>query len=131
MNATRRTLAGFLFAATTLVAGGCSDDASTGPQVGTLEVNLIMDGTDRDTNGGTLIFDGEVVGPLVANVRTTIDSVEPGIYVISVTGIESNCSLVGDNPRNVTVRAGQVSTEEFRYLCESTGGKDPGDPAVP
>jgi len=56
----------------------------------------------------------------------SLDDVEPGIHILSVTGINPNCSILRVNERNVTVRTGQSASEEFRFLCESTGGKDPG-----
>ncbi|MGB5526427.1 MAG: hypothetical protein WBO43_15725 [Gemmatimonadota bacterium] len=124
-------LVGGLVAVAVLATGACGSDEPTGPDTGALDVLLTMEGTDLDPNGGTLIFNDEVVGTLVRDVRFRMESVEVGIHVIEVTGIEANCTSLGTNERNVTVRAGQRAEEQFSFLCESTGGKDPGDGGEP
>ncbi len=130
MNSPTRILAGALVAATILAVGACSSDEVTGPQSGSLEVLLTMQGSDLDANGGTLLLNGEIVGSLQLDVRRSVDDLEAGVYVIMVTGISPNCSVLGLNERNVTIRAGQLASEEFRFLCESTVGKDPDDGGV-
>jgi len=126
MRRQARFVAGGLIAAAVLVSGACGSEEPTGPEVGSLDVLLTMEGTDQDPNGGSLVINGEVVGTLAVDVRLSLDDVEAGIHILSVTGINPNCSILGVNERNVTVRAGQLASEEFRFLCESTGGKDPG-----
>lgn len=116
-----------VLAVAVLATGACGNDDPTGPETGSLEVLLTMGGTDLDPNGGTLIFDDEVVGSLITDVRFRMEDVEVGIHVIEVTGIQANCTSLGPNERNVTVRAGQRAEEQFSFLCESTGGKDPGN----
>jgi hypothetical protein len=122
-----RILAGGLLVAVLGGVSACSNDEVVGPQIGSLEVILGMTGADLDTNGGTLLLDDDVVGILAVNVKLSIDEIESGVYVIEVIGIAPNCTILGDNPRNVRIRAGQTSVEDFNFLCESTGGKDPGD----
>lgn len=124
-----RFLAGGLIAVAALATGACGSDDPTGPETGSLDVLLTMEGTDLDPNGGTLIFNDEAVGSLIPDVRFRMEDVEIGIHVIEVTGIQTNCTSLGSNERNVTVRAGQRAEEQFSFLCESTGGKDPGDGA--
>ncbi len=127
MNNWARILAGALLV---VVLGGlsaCSNDDVVGVEIGTLEVVLGMSGADLDTNGGTLLLDDDVVGILAVNVSLSIDEIEVGVYVIEVIGVAPNCTILGVNPRNVRIRAGQTSVEDFDFLCESTGGKDPGD----
>jgi len=126
-----RFVAGGLVAAAVLATGACGGDDPTGPETGSLEVLLTMGGTDLDPNGGTLVFNDEVAGSLVRDIRFRMEGVEIGIHVIKVTGIQANCTIVGTNERNVTVRAGQRAEEQFTFLCESIGGKDPGDGGEP
>ena len=127
MGRLQRLVAGGLLAVAVLATGACGSDEATGPETGSLDVLLTIEGTDRDPNGGTLLFNGEVAGSLVTDVRFRMEGVEAGIHVIEVTGIQANCASVGGNERNVTVRAGDRVEETFSFLCESTGGKDPGD----
>lgn len=126
-----RILAGGLLVAILGGLSACSDDEIAGVEMGSLAVNLTMTGADVDSNGGTLLLDGELIGPLFVSVELNIDEIEAGVYVIEVTGIAPNCAILGDNPRNVRIRAGQVSEEDFDFLCESTTGKDPGDGTGP
>ena len=127
MGRLERFLAGGVLAVAVLATGACGSDEPTGPETGSLDVLLTMEGTDLDSNGGTLIFNGEVAGSLIPGVRFRMEGVEAGIHVIEVTGIQANCTSMGTNERNVTVRAGQRAEEQFSFLCESTGGKDPGN----
>ena len=126
MDRLQRLVAGGVLAVTVLATGACGSDDPTGPETGSLDVLLTMEGTDLDPNGGTLIFNEEVIGSLITDVRFRMEGVEVGIHVIEVTGIQPNCTSLGTNERNVTVRAGQRAEEQFSFLCESTGGKDPG-----
>lgn len=122
-----RFLAGGLVAVAVLATGACGSDDPTGPETGALDVLLTMEGADLDPNGGTLIFNDEVVGSLTRGVRFRMEGVEVGIHVVEVTGIQANCAGLGTSERNVTVRAGERAEVQFSFLCESTGGKDPGD----
>ena len=131
MKNVARSLAVACLAGAVVLLGGCSDDGPSGPQMGTLEINLSMSGSDIDSNGGIFLIDGTTVGPLFVDVTLSLEEIETGVYVIEVTGIAPNCSLLGQNPRNVRVRSGEVSVEDFAYVCESTGGKDDGDPKEP
>ena len=123
-----RIRTGIIASALVALAGlgtGCGSDEPAGPSTGTLEALLTMEGADQDTNGGTLYLNGVSLGSLSLNVRKT-EQVEAGIHVIMVGGISANCTPLGTNERNVTIRAGQTSAVEFKFLCESIGGTDPG-----
>ena len=122
-----RFMAGGLGAVAVLATGACGGDEPAGPETGSLEVLLTMEGVDRDLDGGTLIFDDEVIAPLTNDVTFHMEGVEVGIHVIEVAEIQANCTSLGANERNVTVRAGERAEEQFSFLCESTDGKEPGD----
>jgi hypothetical protein len=126
MRLLKRILTGVIVTVAALGSGACGNDDVSGPNIGTLEVLLLMEGADQDPNGGTLLLNGDVVGALAVNVRWR-DEVEVGIHVIEVTDISLNCTILGTLERNVTIRPGEVARAEFRFLCESTAVKDPGD----
>jgi len=129
MSRLRRGVAGTLAVVAVLGLGGCGGDEAAGPDVGTVEVLLTFEGPDQDANGGTLYFNGESAGQLIPDVRKS-EQLESGIYVVKVTGIAPNCAPLVPAERNVTVRAGEVAKVDFKFLCESTGGKDPGGDPV-
>ena len=130
MKGLRRIAVGGLLAGTLALVVGCSEDEISGPVTGELEVLLSLEGTDVDPNGGQFLIDGEVVSPIAEDIEITLRELDAGVYVIQVTGIAENCVIAGSNPRNVRVRAGTTVSEEFKYICESVGGKDTGDEPV-
>jgi hypothetical protein len=127
MRGLARALTGAVLAGSLGMLSGCSNDEIAGVQTGEIEVVLGMEGADVDSDGGLLLLDGENQGQLSVNVRRILESLEEGIYVIEVTGIAQNCTVAGENPRNVRVRAGQTTHEAFNYTCEAVGPKDPDD----
>ena len=125
MSGMKRFLASVLAGIVVLGVGACGSDDPSGPESGSLEVLLTMEGPDQDT-GGTLYMNDEAMGSIVVNVRRTLTELETGIHVIRIAGINPNCRSTVANERNVTIRAGQTTEETYRFLCESTGGKPPG-----
>lgn len=128
MNGMLRRVAGVTLIAAVALIAGCSDDSPTDPTTGSLELLLLMDGTDIDPNGGLLLIDGESMGTIAEDIEVSIEGLEVGVYVVEVRGIDTNCEILGNNPRNVRIRGGITVSEEFFFLCEPAGGKDPGDP---
>ena len=131
MGRLARFVAGGLVAVAAVATGACGSDDPAGPQTGSIEVILSLEGADLDADGGTLLLDGEVAGALFNNVEFLVEGVAAGIHLLEVTGIAENCSIVGANARNVNLRAGQLAEEQFSFLCESTEGKEPGDGGGP
>ena len=89
---------------------------------GFLEVTTVTSGTGTDPDGYQLVIDGGEVFPFAANEQRTLYGVQPGDRVLELSGIESHCTLSGDNPRTVTVGAlekgGSVS---FELVCTAGG----------
>ena len=100
-----------------LVAVGCGDDDEEAvPTTGVIEVITVTTGGDIDADGYTVTRDG-VDGPSVgANSDVTISNLTAGTYSVGLTGIASNCQTT-DNPRDVTVVAGQTATTQFDVTC--------------
>ena len=130
MKRSRLLLTGVIIAGA-MAFTGCSDDEPLGATTGTLEVLLLFDGTDIDSDGGLLFLDGSAVGSLTEDIEMSVDELAEGVYVLEVRGITENCGSIGSNPRNVRIRAGEVATEQFRFLCEAVSEKDPGDDGRP
>jgi hypothetical protein len=106
--------------------GGGGGGGLTEPTTGSLAVVTNTTGTELDTDGYMLTVDGVengVIGPAAAR---TVAELEPGPHQIGLAGLAANCGVQGDNPRPVSVVAGETSNETFAVVCvaapPATGG---------
>jgi hypothetical protein len=87
-----------------------------GATSGTIEVATSTSGPGSDPDGYALLLDGAERGPIGATATMTLVGLTPGAHVIGLTGLAANCQ-VGENPRNVTVMAGQTAQVPFAVTC--------------
>ena len=107
----------------------------TAPTTGALEVIISTTGGASDPDGYTLTLDDAEVQPVGAAARAMLDDLAPGTHRIGLAGVSPGCAVQGDNPRSVSVAAGETATEDFVVVCAAatltvttvTGG-DNGDP---
>src|SRR5256885_15652596 len=105
------------------VAGACSDShrppprALLGlPDVGTLAVTVTPSGSNTPS-GYTVIVDGSSRQSVGANGLVTFIGLPPGSHTVQLSGVPSNCSVSGSNPRSVSLIAGLVATTSFSVSC--------------
>ena len=109
-----------LVAVTTTCGGG---EELIGPTSGTLEVTSSTTGTELDVDGYTIQIDGQAgraLGP-TATIRFT--EITPGSHTVLLAGLTANCTVAGDNPRSVSVTAGQTTEAAFAITCSPTTGR--------
>ncbi|HEX5574539.1 MAG TPA: hypothetical protein VFX42_01595, partial [Gemmatimonadales bacterium] len=99
--------------ATATVAFAVTCSASTG----TIEVLATSSGSGSDPDGFAALLDGVDRGPVTAGVAASFSQLPPGAHTIGLTGLAANCQVVGDNPRGVTVSAGQIAQVPFAVTC--------------
>jgi hypothetical protein len=102
-------------------AAGCAGDVPpSGPATtGTLEIITATAGVEMDPDGYTLQLDAsdaEAIGT-VAIVQHT--NVPPGTHTMQLGGLAFNCAVAGDNPRSVTITAGETTRLTFNVTCSS------------
>src|SRR5207237_1422305 len=110
-------------AATLVVAGACNDSQSPKPRallglpdVGTLAVTVTTSGSN--TPGGyTIVVDGSSSQSVGANAVATFVGLPPGSHTVFLSGVPSNCSVGGANPRSVSLIAGVVAATSFSVSC--------------
>src|SRR5437868_3253210 len=111
-------------AATLVVAGACNDDSQSPkprallglPDVGTLAVTVSTSGSN--TPGGyTVVVDGSSSQSVGANAVATFLGLPPGSHTVFLSGVPSNCSVSGANPRSVSLIAGVVAATSFSVSC--------------
>ena len=122
MVSTRSLLSGFvLFLA--LPALGCSGDSLTVPETsGTLAITTSVSGPEPDADGFSVQVDGGPAQPIGATATLTTPELSPGEHTVQLSDMAGNCSVAGDNPRTVSVTAGETATVTFGVTCGATTG---------
>jgi Tol biopolymer transport system component len=115
-------LACSLFFALVLGAAACSGDNLTAPGTGTLEVTATTAGAESDPDGYMVQIDAEAAQPLGLTETMRKTEIAPGDHAVQLSGIAPNCAVAGNNPRTVSVAAGQTATVTFEITCGATSG---------
>jgi len=89
---------------------------------GVLEVNASTSGEDQDSDGYTVTVDGSSSKSIGPNGSATFSELEEGDHQVELSGIKSNCSVDGSNPKTVSVTAGNTVSTSFSVSCTATTG---------
>src|SRR5437899_7649585 len=103
--------------------------APTSPGTGSLTVTTATSGAsgDLDPDGYTVSVDGGAASqPIAANGSVTFTG-PAGDHSVALTGVATNCTVSGANPRTVNVPAGGTATTTFSVSC--AGAPPPPPPA--
>src|SRR4051812_4071916 len=104
-----------------LAALGCGGgDVTPPPTSGTLEVTTSTSGTEQDPDGYSLRMDGGPVQSIGVAATLTTSEMTPGSHTVQLGEVAANCNASGDNPRTVSVAAGEKATLAFAVICNST-----------
>jgi probable HAF family extracellular repeat protein len=95
--------------------------ACTAPpaNTGTLRIVTVTTGADLDPNGYAFVLDAGATQPVGVNATLTIGTVAPGSHTVALDGLAANCSIEGENPRDVVVSVGQTATLSFTVRCRT------------
>ncbi|HXL05573.1 MAG TPA: hypothetical protein VN964_01520 [Gemmatimonadales bacterium] len=100
--------------------------AATGGGTGSLTVTTSTTGSNLDPDGYTITIDGSFSQPIATNGSVTFTG-PSGDHSLALSGVASNCSVSGANPRTVTVPSGGTTTTTFSVSCAATGGGGSGE----
>jgi hypothetical protein len=107
-----------------LACGGGSE--LTAPTTGAVEVTTSTAGEEPDPDGYTLTLDDVEVQPIGNAATAMLADLTPGAHRVGLAGVSSNCTVQGDNPRTLTVVAGETAAEDIAVVCAEappvTGG---------
>lgn len=84
---------------------------------GSLQVTSSTSGPSSDPDGYTITLDGTQRGALGTSGGVNVDRLTPGSYKVGLSGLVANCQVQGNNPRSVTVVAGESVTAAFAVTC--------------
>jgi len=129
------------------MAGNCRLDDSSPPSVvvaigevvpldfavrcvaatGSVRVTTTTDGADLDADGYTVrVNGGDGSYPVASNGLVTIDGLTGASDTLWLQGVATNCAVVGDNPRTVSVTTGGQTRDTvqtvFAVNCVATTG---------
>jgi hypothetical protein len=106
--------------------GGGDGGGLTEPTTGALQVATNTSGAEPDQDGYTLSVDDVESGAIGPAAQRMIADLESGAHRIALSGVSANCEVQGQNPRAVSVVAGQTVSETFAIVCTQpppvTGG---------
>jgi probable HAF family extracellular repeat protein len=109
--------------AASLVGLGCGGgDVTTPPTTGSLAITTNTSGPEPDADGYAVTIDGGTEIAIPASGTLQRDNVEPGNHTVRLTGMAANCTVAGENPRSVSVPAGETMTVTFELTCSATTG---------
>jgi len=105
-----------------IIGLACSGgDALIEPSVGTVEITTGTSGTGVDQGDFTVQVDGapaQVIGP---NATVWAQKIE-GEHTVQLHAAGQNCVVQGENPRAVTVPAGDTVKVSFMVSCSGNTG---------
>src|SRR2546430_249755 len=97
--------------------------APSSPGTGSLTVTTATSGAsgDLDPDGYTVSVDGGTASQPIATNGSVTFTGPAGDHSIALTGVATNCTVSGANPRTVTVPAGGTASTTFSVSCAPTG----------
>ena len=93
-----------------------------GASTGGLSISPTTSGLPTDPDGYTITLDGADHGPVGVNTAVPIGALSPGDHEVGLSGVADNCSVLGNNPRTVTVTPGETTTVSFVVTCNTVMG---------
>jgi Tol biopolymer transport system component len=108
--------------AVTVPAGGTTTvafEVTCRPTGSSLQVLSSTTGPAPDADGYSISLDGAERGTLAQSDEVTLGGLAPGDHLVGLSGVTGNCQVEGDNPRDVTLTAGESITAAFEVACEA------------
>jgi hypothetical protein len=110
-------------AAAALATNGCDPwVCCAAPQPGYLRVTTVTTGVNIDPDGFTLVTTPQIAGrdsltrPIAVNTTVTV-GLEPTGQTVRLKDLQSNCTVVGDNPRFITITVRDTAAATFTVSC--------------
>ena len=101
---------------------GCGGSDILVPLVGGLEINTASSGAQMDSDGYEVTIDAGTASAIGPNATLRRDDLEPGIHSVQLGGVADHCSVGADNPRTVSITAGQTTSITFSVTCIAPTG---------
>jgi probable HAF family extracellular repeat protein len=115
----------FSFLTAVLVGILSCEDSGGGlnePTTGTLEVTTATTGVETDPDGYSLQVDSDSPQAIGSAASWQSGNLAEGSHTITLSGMAANCVVEGENPRTVSITAGETATVSFAITCGATTG---------
>src|SRR5437773_786576 len=87
------------------------------PTTGAIRIALTTTGADPDADGYAVTLDGTAPRTVGVNATLVLRDLGTGSHSVALAGLAVNCTASGENPRGVTVRAGDTVQVAFAVVC--------------
>src|SRR2546425_706299 len=107
------------------LAAALSTACGEGPLVptsGAIRIVLTTIGADPDADGYAVTLDGAAPRTVGVNGTLVLRDLGTGAHSVTLAGLAANCTAGGENPRAVTVRAGDTLQVAFAVVCVAVTG---------
>lgn len=99
-------------------------ETATGPEFtviteGTLQVLTSTDGSDIDSDGYTVAVSGAGTQNSEVNDTLYFSGLDEENYSVELMDAADNCTVSGENPRTVSVTAGDTTSTSYSVNCET------------
>lgn len=118
-----RTSSVWLIAAAWLLCGCTTESEELDNSVpepaprGALGVSITTTGSELDSDGYVLLIDGVSAGSVANTSTNSIPDLITRPHTVGMTGLACNCTVVGVNPKIVTVTANQTTPVSLSVSC--------------
>jgi len=79
-------------------------------------------GSDLDADGYTVTIGQANMGAIGVNEVKSFSDLTAGSHSVTLEGIAANCTVAGDNPRDIAVTSGATTPTTFSLTCAPTTG---------
>jgi hypothetical protein len=103
--------------AVAIALSGCGDDPIAPTPTGSVTVVTSTSGQSLDPDGYSVTVAGGAALSIDADGTETVTDVAVGAQTVELTGVAPNCTVDGENPRDVTVDDGGTAVVTFDVEC--------------
>ncbi len=92
-------------------------EVQCGTDTGNLEITTETEGSDFDDNRYIVEIVGNNPREIGADDSIELSNLAARDYIVTLTAVNNNCTVDGNNPRTVTVDSGETTEETFTVQC--------------
>jgi hypothetical protein len=107
-----------------------TSQASPPSGTGDLEVTTATTGENLDPDGYTVTVDGTSSQPVGITGSVTFTDLAAGDHSVELGDIANNCTVSGQNPRDISVPVSGIAQVTFEVSCGSVGAPYPPSPVI-
>ncbi|MDR9414846.1 MAG: IPT/TIG domain-containing protein [Gracilimonas sp.] len=89
------------------------------PTTGSLIVTIETSGEEIDEDGYIVSLDSGSEFTTAVNDTVTIENLNEGTFQLTLSEVADNCDVENENPKSVSITAGDTSNANFSVICEA------------